>query len=369
MNNTQVSEILEVLNNFAPYILQESYDNSGLLVGQKNGLVEGVLTTLDCTEEVLHEAIEKKCNVIIAHHPIIFKGLKKITDQSHVERIVYKAIQHNIHLISYHTNLDNVTHGVNHKIANKLSLINTQILKPLSHKTLKKLCIFCPVSHAEIIRNALFLAGAGNIGNYNSCSYNSTGYGTFKALENANPYVGEVEKLHQEEEIKIEVIFPEWIEPNIIQAVYKNHPYEEPAFDIISLDNTLTQYGSGIIGELSEKTETVQFLQNVKTTFKTGCIKHSPIIKNTIKRIAVCGGSGYFLLPDAIRQGADIFITSDIKYHDFFNAEEKIVLADIGHYESEQFTKELIKDIISQKFSNFAIHVSNVNTNSVKYLI
>ena len=362
-----VKDILNVLDQFAPYNYQEAYDNSNLLVGSKLNELSGVLISLDCTEEVVEEALRKNCNVIISHHPIIFKGLKKITDENYVQRTVFKAIQNNINLIAYHTNLDNVLHGVNHIIAKKIGLHNTSILQP-KRSVLRKLYTFCPKQNADDIKDALFEAGAGKIGNYNECSFNTPGLGTFKANSGASPYVGEINERHIEEELKIEVIYPITIEHHLIKALKESHPYEEVAYDIVSLENEHPVVGSGLIGELKNKEESLSFLKKIKESFHCGVIKHTDLVNKNIKRVAICGGSGYFLLKSAILQKADVFITSDIKYHDFFDAEGKIVLVDIGHYESEQFTCELIKDILTQKFPKFAINLSETNTNPVNYL-
>jgi dinuclear metal center YbgI/SA1388 family protein len=363
-----LSEIIEILEKWAAPAYQESYDNSGLITGNLNQKISKALVCLDSTEEVLDEAINKGCNLIIAHHPIVFSGIKKITGRNYVERVLIKAIKNDIAIYAIHTNLDNIPTGVNKKIADLLGLKKQEIL---SHQKngLRKLYTFCPESKADEVRMALFNAGAGNIGNYDSCSYNTSGFGTFRGLEGTSPFVGEKGKLHKENEIKMEVIFPNYIEKRVISALIEAHPYEEVAYDVISLENQNNNIGAGITGELSHETEILQFLNTVKKTFNTACIRYTRINKPKVKRIAVCGGSGSFLLNNAIAANTDVFITSDYKYHQFFDAENKIIIADIGHYESEQFTKELIKEQLNQKIPTFAVLLSEINTNPINYLV
>ncbi len=364
----KTKDLIKHLDSFAPYAYQESYDNSGLIVGNPEDEIKGILVSLDVTEKVIDEAIQHHCNVIVSHHPILFKAIKKLTGSNYVERVIIKAIQHNINLISYHTNLDHMPNGVNGIIAEKLGLKNTRILAPKA-EILKKLYTFCPVSHAEKVRNTLFEAGAGTIGNYDACSFNTPGTGTFRANEIAQPFVGKTGELHPEEEIKIEVIFPFHKEKAVIKSLLLAHPYEEVAYDILSLNNTHPHIGAGMIGELEKEMEISAFFTSLKETFHIPAIKHSKTNTSKIKTVAVCGGSGFFLLNQAITQQADVFITSDVKYHEFFDADEKIILADIGHYESEQYTKELILTILNQKFSKFAIRLTETDTNSVNYFI
>jgi dinuclear metal center YbgI/SA1388 family protein len=362
-----VKDITQLLEDYAPLAYQEDYDNAGLLVGNFNQKINKVLICLDCTEAVIDEAIKENCDLIIAHHPIIFKGIKKLNGKNYVERVIIKAIENKIALYAIHTNLDNVINGVNGKICNKLSLINSKILSP-KKQNLKKLVTFIPVNNAEDVKEAIFNAGAGNIGNYSNCSFNTLGNGTFKANKNTNPFVGEQDKLHTEEELKVEVIFDVAQQSKILNALLKSHPYEEVAFDIFPLENKNPQVGSGMFGELVDEMEEIEFLQNLKKVMNVSVIRHSNLLNKKIKKVAVCGGSGSFLLKDAIQAGADIFITSDFKYHEFFDADEKLLIADIGHYESEQFTQDLLLEIITENFPNFAIRLTENNTNPIKYL-
>ncbi len=363
----KIQKLLRYIEQFAPPAYQESYDNSGLIVGDSSAKITGVLLCLDSIEAVIDEAIEKECNLVIAHHPIVFSGLKRFNGKNYIERVVMKAIKNDIAIYACHTNLDNVQAGVNAKIAEKIGLINTKILAPKS-KLLKKLVVFTPVKEADKVRNALFDAGAGQVGKYDEASFNVVGAGTFRAGEGTNPHIGEVGKRHIEAELKIEVIFPFDRERQIIAAMQKSHPYEEIAYDIISLDNAHQEIGSGMIGELPEYMETLPFLNQLKETMNTNCVRYTNPLNNPIRRVAVCGGSGQFLLRTAIAQNADVFITADFKYHQFFDAENKIVIADIGHFESEQFTIELFYDLITKKFDTFAVYCTEVNTNPVNYL-
>jgi dinuclear metal center YbgI/SA1388 family protein len=363
----KLNEITNALEEIAPLSLQESYDNAGLLIGDKFTDINKILISLDVTEEVIEEAINKGCNLIISHHPIIFSGLKRITGGTYVERIVAMAIKNDIALYAAHTNLDNIDGGVNSILCDKLGLKNKRILSP-KKEMLRKLVTFCPVEYAERVRNALFAAGAGHIGNYDNCSYNVNGTGTFRGSEDTNPFVGEKGKLHFEEEVRIETVFPVYREQNIISALLNAHPYEEVAYDIYTLSNDFLLAGAGMVGEPETEVDEIDFLNKVKEITGVGCIRHTALTGKKIKKVAVCGGSGSFLIKDAIRSGADIFLTGDIKYHEFFDADGKIVIADIGHYESEQFAKDLIYSVLIKKFSNFAVLISEVNTNIVNYL-
>jgi dinuclear metal center YbgI/SA1388 family protein len=363
---TTIKDVISYLEAVAPPSLQESYDNAGLIVGDETKKVKGVLIALDSTEAIIDEALKKSCNLIIAHHPIVFSGLKKFNGKNYVERVVIKAIQNNIAIYAAHTNLDNVQCGVNKKICDILGLQNCRILAPKKN-ILRKLVTFCPADKAEKIRTALFEAGAGHIGNYDECSYNIEGYGTFRAGKGTDPFVGEKGVQHRENETRVETIFPFYLQSGIIANLLKAHPYEEVAYDIYPLENSYLQVGSGMIGELENEMAEKDFLTHIKKVMKTDCIRHTALLNKKVKSVAVCGGAGSFLLKDAIREKADIFITGDFKYHQFFDADGKIVIADIGHYESEQFTKELFYELLMQNFSTFAAHLSETVTNPINY--
>jgi dinuclear metal center YbgI/SA1388 family protein len=364
----KLSQLTTYLESLAPLAYQEDYDNAGLIVGQPEQEIRQALVSLDCTEAVVDEAIATNCQVIISHHPIVFKGLKKFNSKTYVERVVEKAIRNNIALYAIHTNLDSIMTGVNAKICETLGVKNTRILAP-KHNLLKKLVTYAPLSHADIVRNALFEAGAGNIGNYSDCSFSTEGSGTFKGNEGTNPYVGNPGERHTENEVRIETVYPANLESKILMALVLAHPYEEVAYDLYSLTNQHQQLGSGMIGELEIPVEEEAFLYDVKEKMRAHVIRHTALTGRHIKRVAVCGGSGGFLLKHAIAAGADIFITSDYKYHEFFDAERKLVIADIGHFESEQFTQQLLYEIITKKFTNFAVRLTAINTNPVKYFI
>ena len=363
-----IKDILLQLEIIAPPSLQESYDNAGLLTGDTNWNCTGIITTLDATEEVVLEAIEKKSNLIVAHHPIIFGGLRKITGKNYVEKTIITAIKNNIAIYAIHTNLDNVLHGVNGAIADKLGLINRKILQP-KNETLKKLFTFVPVEFAENVRSAIFNAGGGHISNYSECSFNIAGQGTFKPGEGTNPFTGKRGIRHTEDEIKMEMIFPAWQEKAILAALIDTHPYEEVAYDIIALGNENQGIGSGMVGELPEPLSENEFLKVLKQKFDLSVIRHTTLLNKPVKKIALCGGAGSFLIGAALATGADFYITGDIKYHEFFDANSRLVVADIGHYESEQFTTDLLFDILSQKFPTFAVQKTGVKTNPVHYFL
>ncbi|TYB79294.1 Nif3-like dinuclear metal center hexameric protein [Bizionia myxarmorum] len=368
-----VQDVIDSLENFAPTSYAEDFDNVGLLVGNNQETISGILVTLDTTEAVIDEAIANKCNLIVSFHPIIFSGLKKITGKNYVERVVIKAIQHNIAIFAIHTALDNSFQGVNDMICEKLNLKNRQILIP-QLGTIKKLTTYAPIAEAAAIREALFKAGAGSIGNYDHCSFNLEGTGTFRGREDSNPTKGEILKDHSESETQISVTFPKHLESQILKALFTTHSYEEVAYEIISIENTNQHIGMGMIGTLEIPMEEVDFLNYLKNHMQTNTIRHSALLNKPILKVAVLGGSGSFAISAAKRAGADIFITADLKYHDFFQAEKALILADIGHYESEQFTKNLLVAFLMKKITNFApalpegrLILSNTNTNPVKY--
>lgn len=363
----KLSSIISLLEEFAPLSLQESYDNAGLLTGNRDMDISSALITLDITEEIIDEAIYNGDNLIISHHPLVFKAIKKLNGYNSVERCLIKAIKNDIAIYSSHTNIDSVFNGVSGKMCEKLNLKNTQILSPTKNY-LKKLICYCPKEYAEKVREAIFSSGAGHIGNYSHCSFNSEGYGSFKAGEKANPFVGEKNDLHYENEIKIETILDENLIKAAIKAMIEAHPYEEVAYDIIATENINPNIGFGMIAELEQEMDTMEFFLSLKEIFGCKHLRHSKITKEKIKNIALCGGSGSFLIDDAIKQKADIFITGDIKYHDYFTTEDKIIIADIGHFESEQFTKEIIYELITNKLPTFAVRFSKVNTNPINYI-
>ena len=361
-----IYDITAFLEKIAPPSLQENYDNAGLITGNAGWQCTGIITTLDATEAVVQEAIEKKCNLIVAHHPIIFGGLKKITGKNYVEQTIITAIKNDIAIYAIHTNLDNVLHGVNGKISDQLGLINRQILQPKT-STLKKLYTFVPGAHAEKVRSAIFAAGGGQISNYSECSFNTSGTGTFKAGEGTNPFVGNIGQRHTEAEIKIEAVFPDWLEVPVLKALLAVHPYEEVAYDIVALQNSNPTVGSGLVGELPEAVAETAFLKEIKEKFNLPVIKHTPLTGKPVQKVALCGGAGSFLIGAAIASGAGFYISADIKYHEFFDANGMLVIADIGHYESEQFTIDLLFDILREKFPTFAVLKTGVRTNPVQY--
>jgi len=362
----KIGDLLSAVEVFAAPELQEDYDNAGLITGNSLWECSGALCTLDVTVDVINEAKGNNCNLIVAHHPIIFRGLKRINGRSYVEQVIVEAIKNDIAIYAAHTNLDNVVLGVNGVIAKKLNLKNTTILQP-KNKMLRRLITFAPLDKAEHVRQAVFAAGAGHIGKYSECSFNSEGSGTFRAGQGADPYVGEEGKQHQEKEMKIEIVYPFYLETQVVKALINSHPYEEVAYDIFTMDNVHFGIGAGVIGELETAIEEQAFLQLLKDKFNAKGIRHTALLGRPIKKVAICGGAGSFLIKAAIREKADIYITADMKYHEFFDAENLLILADIGHYESEQFTIELFHDLLVEKFPTFAVLKTGVNTNPVKY--
>ncbi len=362
-----IKDVISYLESLAPRSLQEDYDNSGLITGNANDPIKGILVTLDCTEDVMDEAITKNCNLIVSHHPILFKGLKSLTGKTYVERVIIKAIQSGVAIYAIHTNLDNVIAGVNKKIADKIGLQNLSILLP-KRNTLSKLVTFIPQQNAEQVIADLHAAGAGNIGHYKSCSFRLTGQGAFIPTGDSRPYQGEINRLEKTDEVRVEVILPSHLESQVLSALRKNHPYEEVAYYLSQLENSNQEVGAGIIGELPVAEESLHFLKALKSNMNVSVIRHTALSEKKIKKVAICGGAGSFLLSTAIAKGADAFVSADFKYHEFFDAEAKIMIADIGHYESEQYTKELLIEFLKEKFHTFAIIFSETVTNPISYL-
>ena len=362
-----IKEVTNYIEELAPLNYAEEFDNVGLLVGTYNTIVSGILVTLDTLEETVEEAIANNCNLIVSFHPIIFEGLKKLNGNSYVERVVLKAIRNNIAIYAPHTALDNSKNGVSAKICEVLGLQNTKILIP-KKGIIKKLTTYVPIKHADALRNSLFSANAGSIGNYDNCSFNIEGQGTFKGNENSNPVLGEKGKQHTEKEIKISIVFESKNEASILNALKEHHPYEEVAYEIVTTENVHQNIGMGMMGALSSAMNEKDFLLFVKNTMKTDCIRHSAFINKKIKKVAVLGGSGSFAISNAKKAGADAYLSADFKYHEFFKAENTILLADIGHYESEQFTKNLLVDYLTKKISNFAVILSEKSTNPIYYI-
>ena len=362
----RIAEIINFLETVAPLSLQESYDNAGLLTGDPEQPCTGAIISLDVTEAVLAEAIDKNCNLIIAHHPLIFRGLKRISGADPVGRIVIGAIRNDIAVYAIHTNLDNIVDGVNGRLADRLGILGRQVLQPMAYP-LRKLSTFVPDAHLETLRQALFEAGAGHVGKYAGCSFVSSGTGSFTAGEGTNPFAGTKGKPHFEAEQKLELIFQAHLEQRVLDALFRTHPYEEVAYDIFRLENSNMSVGSGLVGSFAEPMDERALMDMVSRTCNIPVIRHSPLTGRKVKRIAICGGSGSFLIPKAIAAGVDAFLTADLKYHDFFEPGGRILLADIGHYEGEQFTTALLYDLIREKFHTFAVQKTAFPSNPVNY--
>ncbi|WP_339662424.1 Nif3-like dinuclear metal center hexameric protein [uncultured Polaribacter sp.] len=362
-----IKDITNYIEELAPLNYAEDFDNVGLLVGNYSTKVTDVLVTLDTLEETIDEAIAKNCNLIISFHPIIFSGLKKLNGTNYVERVVLKAIKNDIAIYATHTALDNSKNGVSAKMCEVLGLENTRILIP-KKGIIKRLTTYVTIKDAEALKTALFNVGAGNIGNYDNCSFTVLGDGTFRGNENSNPVIGKKGEVHTEKEANISIVYERKNETAILKALQENHPYEEIAYEIVTTENVHQNIGMGMIGELSSEMDEKEFLLFLKKTMKTNCVRHSNFINKKIKKVAVLGGSGSFAISDAKKAGADAYVSSDFKYHEFFTAENSILLADIGHYESEQFTKNLLVDYLKKKFSNFAVILSEKSTNPIYYI-
>ena len=362
----KLNDILQHLEVVFPLSLQESYDNAGLATGDPEQEISGILLCLDVTEEVLEEALAKGLNLVISHHPVIFQGLKRIIGSGPTERIILKAIRNGQALYSMHTNADNLYTGLNAILVNKLGLVNSSILDPMVGR-LRKLVTFVPVAHADAVREALFDAGAGHIGSYDMCSFNTDGSGTFRATESSQPFIGSIDEFHREPEVRIETIFPDFLQERLVKSMLTAHPYEEVAYDIYPLNNAWSQAGAGMVGELESAMNEAEFLTWVKKAMNAQMLRHSNPTGRLIRRVAVCSGSGSFLIRKALSGKADAFVTADLKYHQFFEADGRMLLVDAGHFETEQFATEIFYDVLIKKFPNFAIHFSESSSNPVNY--
>ena len=365
---TTIRELTNYLESLAPLNYQESYDNAGLIVGAPQMGITNVLVSLDTTEAVVEEAIAKNCNLIVAHHPIVFKGIKKLNGKNYVERAIIKAIKNDVAIYAIHTNMDNVADGMNFMIAEKLGLKDVKILAPQKN-TLSKLVSFVPVADTQRVLDALYAVGVGQIGNYDHCSFRVAGTGTFRPNDAAKPVIGRANQDETVAEDRLEVVFPTYLESVVLRALRAAHPYEEVAYYVSEVANQNQEVGAGAIGTFSEPLSTNDFLQFLKQTFQLKVIKHTPIVKDKIQKIAVCGGAGSFLLNHALAAQADVFITADYKYHEFFDADGQIMICDIGHYESEVCMKEGLQRYLSKKFSSFAAISSETVTNPVQYFV
>lgn len=363
----KLQQIISVLEELTPTAYAEDFDNVGLLVGNPNQDINGILVCHDALESVIDEAIQKKCNLVVCFHPILFSGLKKITGKTYVERAIIKAIKNDIAIYSVHTALDNHKNGVNKIMCDKLGIKNPKMLVE-KENFIYKLVTYAPIDNAIQVRKALFEAGAGNIGNYENCSFNSDGKGTYQGNDDSNPVVGEKQEFIEAQETKIEVTFEKHLQNKILKALFGSHKYEEVAYEIYQTENKHQNIGLGMIGELESAQDEKDFLLFVKQKMETGVVRHSDFLGKKVKKVAVLGGSGAFAIQAAIAKGADVLITADMKYHDFFRAENKILLADIGHFESERFTKNYIYDYLTKKMPTFAVILSEINTNPVNYL-
>ena len=363
----KIHQITQILEEWAPLHYAEDFDNVGLLVGNPKDEVGGILVTHDCLEEVVDEAIERNCNLIVCFHPIIFKGLKRFTGNSHVVRAVRKAIKNDVAIYAIHTALDNQAHGVSFGLSRALGLTNSSVLLP-KENTVEKLNFYVPQAQAEQVRNALFAAGAGKLGNYDECSFSSDGKGSFRPSQNSTPYVGKKGERHIEDELQIQMVFQKHLASQIIEALLSSHPYEEVAYEISSLTNPNQNLGMGMIGHLPKSMKPSSFLDFVKKTLGTPSLRHSHLGTKDIERVAVLGGSGSFAIQAAKSKKADAYITADLKYHDFYEGNQSFLLVDAGHYETEQHTKKLILNHLTEKLPNFAILLSEVDTNPIKYL-
>lgn len=365
---TKIKEVLQAMDAICSESIQESWDNSGLQWGDDSETVKGVIVSLDVTMDVINEAIDCGCNLIIAHHPLIFGPLKQVRKNgTEVERLAYHCIQNSIAVYAAHTNWDKVAQGVSWVMAKRIGLLNEEILQPEKDGLCNLKVMGTPRDIAEI-RKAWFNAGIGNVGEYSNCSFTTDGWGTFEPSESANPSVGEKNKTEFLRENAIEILCTKKDVSKALAIATETSSYETIAHSIIPLKNTNDTLGFGCIGELKEALSLSDFLALCKEKYACKVVRYNPSekIKN-IKTVAVCGGSAIDFLPTAIARKADAYITADVKYHQFMLADDALTLVDVGHYESEIWAMEYLTHLISEKFHNFAIRLTTINTNSVRY--
>ncbi len=330
----KVNDIHSILAAWAPKEIAWERDNVGLQVGDPEANVRGVLVCLDCTEQVILEARKQKADLIVSHHPLLFRAPKSITTADETGRAIRALIENKTNLYSAHTNLDFTAGGTSFAIAEALRLKNVEFLRK-SYEVDKKIVTFVPRLHTQKVRNAMAEAGAGIIGNYDYCSFGIAGTGSFRGNSAANPAIGTKGKLESAEEIRLEMIGKQWNTEKIVKAMIAAHPYETVAYDIYPLQNASTEFGMGIIGTLKQPMGLSSFLQLVKKQLNARVLRRTTALNNVVQRIAACGGAGGELVDTAIAQHADVFITADVRYHDFHHATGKITLIDAGHFETE----------------------------------
>ncbi len=363
-----IGHITAALEQYAPFQLQEDFDNCGLIIGSPAHECSGVLVSVDVTTAVVKEAIESGCNLIVAHHPLLFKGIKRLNGLSPVEQAVKLALCHDIAVYACHTCLDNAAEGVSHMMAAKLGLEVVKVLEP-KRGTLTALSVCVPAESADELRLALFEAGAGSIGDYDSCSFAVTGMGTFRPLDGAEPYSGKVGSQYIGEEVRLDLVLPSYLQNSVEKALVEVHPYEEPAYQFFPMLNGSRHLGLGAVGNLAHALTPDELVAHVKSVFQSPVARCSAYPADSIiRRVAVCGGAGSSLIPKAIAAGAQAIVTSDTRYHDFVDYANTILIVDIGHHESENCTKDIFYHIITKKFPNFAVRYANADINPINYL-
>ena len=356
----KIKEVIQFLEQKFPLHWQEDFDNCGVQCGDKERELTGIVVCFDMSEAVIDEALAQGSNMVISHHPIIYKhGLKKIEPTNRVGKIIYKALENKILLYSMHTNIDSGKAGGNVLFAKKLELQNLSVLVPKENQFCK-LVVFVPAENSALLKEAMFKIGCGNIGNYSHCSYSCEGIGSFKPLTGVNPHIGKHNRLERVDEERIEMIFPKNIKRQVIETLYGHHPYEEPAFDIITLENQNREVGLGRIGLLPTSMLAKDFILYIKEKLNLDFVKFSGNRDAEIKKVAVCGGGGASFISEALTAGVNAYITGDLKYHDFFIPENKMLLIDIGHFEGEHFIREIITSLLQENFNTFATHFTEV---------
>lgn len=358
------------MERWAPLALASERDNSGLQIGSGQQRVTKILVTLDLNSNVIDEAHQKKADLIISHHPLLFHALRSVNPDEHIGSIVTSCVKYGIAIYSAHTNLDFTQNGVSTTLALKLGLSRIEPLMK-NQRVSKKIVVFVPHDYIDRVRHAMMEAGAGTIGNYTDCSFAAHGIGTFKPTPNATPFIGTIGKLERVNEARLEMLSPSWKLEAVIAAMKRAHPYEEIAYDIYNRVNTEADYGVGAIGTLSHPMKPRQFLTHVADTLRIPSLRYSGNPQQMISVVAVCGGSGSDLLSTAAQHGADAFVTADISYHRFMEKHHSILFIDAGHYETEVPVVPIICKYLKQNLTDSTIEVIKSKTmkNNVQYFI
>jgi len=367
----RVRDIQQILESWAPKEIAWERDNIGLQAGDPAAVVRGILVALDVTEEVIAEAVRRKANLLVSHHPLLFRPLSAVTMQSARGRCIRALMQSGINLYSAHTNLDFTRGGTSFALAQALGLTDVEFLR-MPYEVQRKVVTFVPPAEAERVARAMADAGAGIIGNYDSCSFAGPGTGTFRGNERSRPAIGKRGVLEHASETRLEMMVPRWRLGDVIGAMHRAHPYEEVAYDVYPLENRSREHGMGIIGNARRPVTLRVFLNDLKRRLGVPALRCTGDMRRTVRRVAACGGSGTELMDEAARRGADVFVTADVRYHSFHDVEASMALVDAGHFETElpvvRAVVEHLRAACRARHATVPIHAARTSTNPIVYV-